>query len=67
MRQHDRMGGMRRQDEMPSRGSGECTCWASRPWLYLPLHPEARLSAEERAVVQEWARGGSRLADDDDN
>ena len=37
------------------------------PWLYLPLHPEARLSAEERAVVQEWARGGSRLADDDDN
>ncbi len=37
------------------------------PWFYLPLHPEARLSAEDRAVVQEWARGDARLSDEDDD
>jgi len=29
------------------------------PWLYLPAHPEARLSAEDRAALKEWARGRS--------
>ncbi len=26
------------------------------PWFYLPPHPEARLSAEDRAVLRAWAR-----------
>jgi hypothetical protein len=25
------------------------------PWFYLPTHPEARLSAEDRAVLRAWA------------
>lgn len=24
------------------------------PWFYLPLHPEARLSSDDRQQVQEW-------------
>ena len=35
------------------------------PWFYLPLHPEARLSAADRAVLRAWSRGdsgGPRLA-----
>lgn len=34
-------------------------------WFYLPLHPEARLSAEDRAVLREWSRqaGGGRVAE----
>lgn len=31
------------------------------PWMYLPLHPEARLSADDRALLRAWARSvGSR-------
>jgi heme-binding protein len=30
------------EDEMP-------------PWYYLPVHPEARLSAAERALLRQWA------------
>lgn len=26
-------------------------------WYYLPLHPEARLTADERTLVTSWARG----------
>jgi hypothetical protein len=26
------------------------------PWFYLPLHPEARLSAEDAALLGRWAR-----------
>ena len=26
------------------------------PWLYLPAHREARLSAEDRALLTQWAR-----------
>lgn len=26
-------------------------------WFYLPLHPEARLGAEEMAVLRAWAQG----------
>lgn len=25
------------------------------PWFYLPLHPEARLSADDRALLRAWA------------
>lgn len=28
-------------------------------WFYLPLHPEARLTDADRAVLREWASGGS--------
>ncbi len=27
-------------------------------WFYLPLHPEARLTDADRAVLREWASGG---------
>jgi len=26
------------------------------PWYYVPLHPEAKLSAAERALIIKWAR-----------
>lgn len=26
------------------------------PWMYLPLHPSARLSADDRAALQAWAQ-----------
>lgn len=29
------------------------------PWFYLPLHPEARLSDVDRALLREWASGVS--------
>ena len=29
------------------------------PWIYLPAHPEARLSADERAVLKAWSRSAS--------
>jgi hypothetical protein len=25
------------------------------PWFYLPLHPEARLSADDRVLLRDWA------------
>jgi hypothetical protein len=28
-------------------------------WFYLPLHPEAKLSPADRAVLQAWASGGA--------
>lgn len=41
------------------------------PWFYLPVHPEARLSAEDRSVLQAWSaaaerRGRQREGHDDD-
>ncbi len=36
------------------------------PWFYVPLHPEARLSDEDRRVLRAWA-GGARHAEDDDD
>jgi hypothetical protein len=29
------------------------------PWFYLPLHPKARLSDNDRNLLETWARGGS--------
>ena len=29
-------------------------------WFYLPMHPEARLSDEDRAVLRSWATSGNR-------
>lgn len=26
------------------------------PWIYLPLHPEARLSDEDRRILDQWSR-----------
>jgi hypothetical protein len=26
------------------------------PWFYLPVHRDARLSAEDRALLRQWAR-----------
>jgi hypothetical protein len=26
------------------------------PWLYLPPHPDARLSSDERSVLRAWSR-----------
>ncbi len=26
------------------------------PWLYLPLHPDARLSGDDRAVLRAWSQ-----------
>ena len=26
------------------------------PWFYVPLHPEAKLSAEDRALIVKWAK-----------
>jgi len=34
-------------------------------WFYLPMHPEARLSSEDRAALRNWATGGGRIQDDD--
>jgi hypothetical protein len=34
------------EDEMP-------------PWFYLPLHPHAKLTAEEKQVLVRWAKAGS--------
>lgn len=31
-------------------------------WFYLPMHPEARLSDEDRAILREWSRAERRLA-----
>lgn len=31
-------------------------------WLYLPLHPEARLSEQDRAVLRDWSRQMNRAA-----
>ena len=28
------------------------------PWYYLPLHPEAKLSAAERELIVKWAKQG---------
>ena len=29
-------------------------------WFYLPLHPDARLSAEDRAILREWSQQARR-------
>lgn len=34
----------------------EVTAGKMPPWLYLPAHREARLSAEDRALLTQWAR-----------
>ena len=34
-------------------------------WFYLPLHPEARLSADDRALLLEWAKGEQRAPEED--
>ena len=38
-------------------------------WYYVPLHPEARLSAKDQSVLREWsgyAAAGEKGEDDDD-
>ena len=35
------------------------------PWFYLPLHPDARLSAEDRAVLARWVGPGGDHEDMD--
>lgn len=40
------------------RGCGKQVEQGEMPlWFYVPLHPEAKLSAEEKAKLVEWARG----------
>ena len=34
----------------------EVTAGEMPPWFYLPAHREARLSAEDRALLTQWAR-----------
>ena len=35
------------------------------PWMYLPLHPNARLSADDRAALRAWSQSvGSRDPND---
>ncbi len=35
------------------------------PWIYLPLHPNARLSADDRAALRAWSQSvGSRDPND---
>ncbi len=34
------------------------------PWLYLPLHPEAKLSDEDRRFLDQWSRLPPRTAAD---
>lgn len=34
------------------------------PWFYLPPHPEARLSARDRAALRDWSRSARRRHDD---
>ena len=34
----------------------EVTAGEMPPWFYLPVHREARLSAEDRALLTQWAR-----------
>jgi hypothetical protein len=36
------------------------------PWFYISLHPDASLSAEDWAVLREWASGHRRSDDHDD-
>jgi hypothetical protein len=33
-------------------------------WIYPPLHPEARLSARDRALIREWAVGSGEAERD---
>jgi hypothetical protein len=33
--------------------------WEMPLWFYLPLHPEARLSAKDRDLLLEWSRNAS--------
>lgn len=48
-------------------------CWSEiqegemPPWYFLPMHPEARLSAEDRSVLQLWlpAESGGKESDQD--
>lgn len=35
------------------------------PWFYIPLHPEARLTAEDLAILKKWA--GIEADEDDDS
>ena len=37
------------------------------PWFYLPLHPEAQLSAQDRAVLHAWAEGVPSIHKEDDD
>ena len=34
-------------------------------WFYLPLHPEARLSADDRDVLERWSKTGIHASADD--
>ena len=40
-----------RKDIAKEVGSGDMP-----PWFYLPMHPEANLSAEERELIVKWAK-----------
>ena len=35
------------------------------PWFYLPLHPEARLSDHDRAVLQAWAMSVPTISEEE--
>jgi hypothetical protein len=32
-------------------------------WFYVPLHPEARLDAEDRRVLRDWSRSARRTGE----
>lgn len=46
----------RRQERKKKDIAKEVGKGAMPPWFYLPLHPEARLSAEERELIVRWAK-----------
>ena len=37
------------------------------PWFYLPLHPEARLSASDRAALKAWATSSPSVSEEENN
>ena len=37
------------------------------PWFYLPLHPDARLSESDRAVLRAWAATAPAVSEDSDD
>lgn len=37
------------------------------PWFYLPLHPEARLSDNDRAVLQAWAASVPSVSEEEND
>ena len=37
------------------------------PWFYLPLHPEAQLSVQDRAVLRAWAENVPSIHEEEDS